>query len=406
MKWSQMRREDIRKHVFDALQRNVNFYNTEIIGIPGSHLDPKVFYADAPFLEDAPFLWALVHNPNHIGCHTVGKSESFFEGTHAIERELIELCSVDILNAEPHSCDGYVTSGGTEANLQAAWIYRNYFLEKGANTQSISILCSSDAHYSVYKAANLLGIRIHTVRVDDTTREIDEVELKSVVEGCKNKGIHHFIVYANMMTTMFGSVDDPGVYQRNLSESGVDFKIHVDGAYGGFFFPFTDEQQHLDFRNPAIDSVTLDAHKMVQAPYGTGIFLARKGWMKYTRTQEASYVEGEDTTLIGSRSGANAIAVWMILMTYGYLGWKEKVHVLTYRANQLELTLKLKNIRYFRQASSNIITMWAADIPHDIAKRFTLVPDNHHQPKWYKVVVMDHVNPEILSALASALPAI
>lgn len=406
MKWSQMRREDIRKHVFAALDRNVNFYDTEIIGIPGSHLDPKVFYADAPFLEDAPFLSALVRNPNHIGCHTVGKSESFFDGTHAIERELIELCSVDILNAQPQSCDGYVTSGGTEANIQAAWIYRNYFIEQGANAHDISILCSSDAHYSVYKAANLLGIQIHTVDVHDDTRRIEEEALKNVVSACKEKGIRHFIVYANMMTTMFGSVDDPNVFQRILTAAGVDFKIHVDGAYGGFFFPFTDEKQHLDFSNPAIDSVTLDAHKMVQAPYGTGIFLARKGWMKYTRTQQASYVEGEDTTLIGSRSGANAIAVWMILMTYGYLGWKEKVHVLTYRANQLEAALKEKKIRYFRHASSNIITMRAADIPHEVAKRFTLVPDNHHQPKWYKVVVMDHVNPEILSALASALPAI
>jgi tyrosine decarboxylase / aspartate 1-decarboxylase len=406
MKWSQMRREDIRKHVFDALAKNVNFYDTEIIGIPGSHLDPKVFYADAPFLEDAPFLSALVHNPNHIGCHTTGKSESFFDGTHAIERDLIELCSVDILNAAPNSCDGYVTSGGTEANIQAAWIYRNYFVEKGANPQSISILCSSDAHYSVYKAANLLGIQIHTVDVEDATRSIDEKALVQVVNGCKHRGINHFIVYVNMMTTMFGSVDDPTKYERVLKTAEVAFKLHADGAYGGFFFPFTDEKQNLDFSNPAIDSVTLDAHKMVQAPYGTGIFLARKGWMKYTRTQQASYVEGEDTTLIGSRSGANAIAVWMILMTYGYLGWKEKVHVLSYRANQLEAALKDKNIRYFRQPSSNIITMRADDIPREVARRFTLVPDNHHQPNWYKVVVMDHVNPEILSALASALPAV
>jgi tyrosine decarboxylase / aspartate 1-decarboxylase len=209
-----------------------------------------------------------------------------------------------------------------------------------------------------------------------------------------------------MMTTMFGSVDDPTKYERVLKTAEVAFKLHADGAYGGFFFPFTDEKQNLDFSNPAIDSVTLDAHKMVQAPYGTGIFLARKGWMKYTRTQQASYVEGEDTTLIGSRSGANAIAVWMILMTYGYLGWKEKVHVLSYRANQLEAALKDKNIRYFRQPSSNIITMRADDIPREVARRFTLVPDNHHQPNWYKVVVMDHVNPEILSALASALPAV
>jgi len=46
-------------------------------------------------------------------------------------------------------------------------------------------------------------------------------------------------------------------------------------------------------------------------------FWVRKGLIHYATTKEASYVEGEDCALIGSRSGANAIAIWMILSTYG-----------------------------------------------------------------------------------------
>ena len=57
---------------------------------------------------------------------------------------------------------------------------------------------------------------------------------------------------------------------------------------------------------------------MLQAPYGTGIFLARKGLINYVYTETASYVKGLDATLVGSRSGANAIAVWMILKSHGY----------------------------------------------------------------------------------------
>ena len=67
----------------------MDFENDLSIGIPGSHLDNKVFYSQASFLEDAPYMNTLVHNPNHIGCHTVGDSEEFFEGTHEIEREAI-----------------------------------------------------------------------------------------------------------------------------------------------------------------------------------------------------------------------------------------------------------------------------------------------------------------------------
>jgi tyrosine decarboxylase/aspartate 1-decarboxylase len=71
---------------------------------------------------------------------------------------------------------------------------------------------------------------------------------------------------------------------------------------------------------------------MAQAPYGTGIFLIRKGLIQHTNTKQASYVEGEDFTLIGSRSGANAVAVWMILVKNGYFGWQEKIYILQKRA--------------------------------------------------------------------------
>lgn len=403
MKWKQLSKEAIRTRIFEALDKNVNFQREMLIGIPGSNLDPKVFYADAPFLKDAPFLSALVLNPNHIGCHTTGSSESFFEGTHEIERELIELCATDILGAVSGECDGYVASGGTEANIQAAWIYRNFFSRQGIGIENMAMLASTDTHYSVHKAANVLGLRLITVPVDDDSRAIQADRLHAVVQAAYNEGTTHFIVFANMMTTMFGSVDDVDVYVDALEAIGATYRIHMDGAYGGFYYPFSDEAWKTGFAHPAVTSVTLDAHKMVQAPYGTGIFLVRKGYMKYATTNEASYVEGEDSTLIGSRSGANAIAVWMILMTYGYLGWKEKVHVLAYRTNQLERALKEKGVRFFRHPGSNIVTMRAAFIPQTAVDRFHLVPDNHHQPSWYKIVVMDHVTPEILAEFTNSI---
>ena len=81
-----------------------------------------------------------------------------------------------------------------------------------------------------------------------------------------------------------------------LKAAQIDYKIHVDGAYGGFYFPFAVEENSMHFGNTEVSSVTLDAHKMAQAPYGTGIFLARKGLISYANTKEASYVVGEDYT--------------------------------------------------------------------------------------------------------------
>jgi glutamate/tyrosine decarboxylase-like PLP-dependent enzyme len=145
---------------------------------------------------------------------------------------------------------------------------------------------------------------------------------------------------------------------------------------------------------------------MVQAPYGTGVFICRKGLMAYTCTDEASYVSGADFTLSGSRSGANAIAVWMILMTYGKEGWTNKIRTLAERADRFSQVLTKLGIEHYRADASNILTLKAEHISGESAQRFGLVPDDHHNPKWYKIVVMDHVTDERLKRLETELSAV
>ncbi len=402
--WRKLSREEIKSRIFQALDENVNYYEKNILGVPASHLDDKVFYQSASFLKDAPFMSTLIHNPNHIGCHTVGEGEHFFRGTQKIEKELIRICAEDILNGEANLHDGYVASGGTEANLQAIWIYRNYFTKEfGAKTDEICILCSADSHYSMDKASDVLGVDILHVAVDSDNREIDEKALAETISTSKAKGKKYYIAIANMMTTMFGSVDNVDLYSDQLDKQNCEYKIHVDGAYGGFFHPFAAKNHGLDFSNPKVTSVTLDAHKMAQAPYGTGIFIIRKGFIHYTNTKEASYVEGQDFTLIGSRSGANAVAVWMILMTNGPYGWKEKVLILLNRAQWVCDQLKELNIQFYRNLHSNILTIKSKFLNPKIAEKYGLVPDDHQDPKWYKIVIMDHVIIEKLMPLMEDL---
>jgi glutamate/tyrosine decarboxylase-like PLP-dependent enzyme len=208
-----------------------------------------------------------------------------------------------------------------------------------------------------------------------------------------------------MMTTMFGSVDNIDLYTNTLIEKGLNFKLHVDGAYGGFYYPFSNKASRLNFSNPLVSSVTLDAHKMAQAPYGTGIFLIRKGLIHYANTKQASYVEGEDCTMIGSRSGANAVAAWMILSKYGPNGWFEKIFVLQKRTDWLCEQLDELNLEYFRDPNSNIVTIRSSSISHELASKYYLVPDNHHEANWYKVVVMEHVTIEKMLPLVEELKA-
>ncbi len=403
--WVKRSDEEIKSTVFEALDKNVNYVDKNVIGVPASYLDDKVFSQDASFLSEAPFLSTLIKNPNHIGCHTIGESESFFAGTQEIERDLIGICAHDILHGkEEDEFDGYVASGGTEANMQAIWIYRNYFnTENGFNNDEISVLCSADNHYSMDKAGNVLSVRVQKVDVDDDIRTITKKFVRDAVQAQLDAGVKGFIVVANMMTTMFGSVDEPTLYSEVLEELDLPYFLHVDGAYGGFYFPFSQKEHNLDFRNVKVSSVTLDAHKMAQSPYGTGLFIIRKNLIQYANTKEASYVEGEDFTLIGSRSGANAVAVWMILSKYGPYGWMEKIFVLQKRTAWMCEHLDELGVKYFRHPSSNIITIRSEFLNNEIAKKYGLVPDNHHDPKWFKIVVMDHVTIEKLSPLVEDL---
>ncbi|MDX2360777.1 MAG: pyridoxal-dependent decarboxylase [Crocinitomicaceae bacterium] len=406
MTWIKKEQEEIKSTVFTALQKNKNFAQETLLGIPASYLDSKVFSQDDSILKDAPFLTTLVLNPNHIGCHTLESSESFFAGTHAIERDVISICSEDILKADAGSCDGYVASGGTEANIQAIWIYRNYYLEQfNAKHSEIAIICSDHSHYSMAKGANLLNIGIEKVETNGTL-EVTTEAVEAAIERAEEKGVKYFIVVVNMMTTMFGSVDDYRCYTTPMEAKKLPFKMHVDAAFGGFYYPFSNIDNELNFANEYITSVTLDAHKMAQAPYGTGLFLIRKDYMHYATTKEASYVEGEDSTLIGSRSGANAVSIWMILSKYGPNGWMEKIFILQKRTDWLCEELDKLSIDYYRNPYSNIVTLKSDKIPNELAVKYGLVPDNHHNPSWYKIVVMEHVLIEKMEPLIQELKSI
>ncbi|GGD24261.1 pyridoxal phosphate-dependent decarboxylase family protein [Flavobacterium orientale] len=393
-------------HIEKALQENVNFSKDASLGYPASKLDGKVFYDDAPFLKDAPVLMTFVANPNHIGCHTTGTSEKAFKGTQQIERETLDILAVDIFGAEKNQFDGYIASGGTEANLQALWMYRNNFMKHfGAQPTEIAILASEDTHYSIAKGANLLLIDWLSVPVGFENRKIDKEALNTMLAVAMEKGKKYFIVVCNMGTTMFGSVDNPDDYCEVLENYNVPFSIHIDAAYGGFVYPFlAKETTALSFKNPKVSSITVDAHKMLQAPYGTGIFICRKRLIENVLTQEAQYVEGMDLTLSGSRSGANAVAVWMILNTYGPNGWFEKIKILQMRTDWFCQQLDQMKIAYFREPNMNIVTIKSAFIPEETAARFDLVPQKHNdQNQWYKVVLMEHVEVDHLNQLLEEL---
>lgn len=421
MYWTAMSQEEIGKRITQALNKNQNYsdFNARVMGYPGSFLDTRIFPALTTEDEHSPiipYLQVLRENPNHIGCHTTSKSEGAFKGTQEIEVELLTLCAEQILAADPNSWDGYVASGGTEANIQAMWVFRNAWVRKGLdNTRKLNkkekrkkirglidqlhVITSIDTHYSIDKGANILNLSYSRIPVsDELDRQMNLVKLQGEIEELKSEGVKKFLVVLNMGSTHYGSVDDINQISRHLDSMGVDYEIHIDAAFGGFIYPFTNEDNRLNFKHSKVSSITLDAHKMLQAPYGTGIFLSRKGFIENVDTEAASYVPGHDQTVCGSRSGANAVSVWMILRAYGSEDGKKFCKNLVKRTDFLCNGLKELNVEYSRNKYMNLVAIRAKDIPVYVANKYHLVPDDteSNKPKWYKCVVMDHVGEEMI----------
>jgi glutamate/tyrosine decarboxylase-like PLP-dependent enzyme len=276
--------------------------------------------------------------------------------------------------------------------------------KQNAKPSEIAIIASEDTHYSIPKAANLLMLDWLKVPIDFENRSIDVFALENIVINAKESGKKYFIIVSNMGTTMFGAVDNPDDYTQVLEKHNLKYKLHIDGAYGGFVYPFSNKNCDINFENPKVSSITIDAHKMLQAPYGTGIFICRKGLIENVLTKEAEYVEGMDLTLCGSRSGSNAIAVWMILFTYGPFGWCEKIRVLQMRTEWLCEQLEQLDIPYFREPFMNIVTISAKYITKSLEEKYDLVPQKHGEGnQWYKIVIMDHVEVDHLSTFIADL---
>jgi len=131
-------------------------------------------------------------------------------------------------------------------------------------------------------------------------------------------------------TTDLGIVDNIPELSEIAVEHGLYF--HVDAAFGGFVLPFFKELGYanfdFDFKLPGVCSITVDPHKMGLAPIPAGGILFRNEAIMKSVSVEVPYLAGgntEQSTIVGTRSGSSALAVWALLTHLGREGYKAVV---------------------------------------------------------------------------------
>ena len=174
----------------------------------------------------------------------------------------------------PPEARGLFTTGGSMATFNAIVCARERHL--GAEIRPGVLYTSDQAHHSVLKAAKLAGVmpdRVRPIESDDRYRMRPD-RLADAIASDRRAGYTPFAVVSSAGTTNTGAVDPID----EIADICAREKMwhHVDGAYGAFFY-LCDAGREVLRGLPRADSITLDPHKGMFLPYGTGALLVRNG---------------------------------------------------------------------------------------------------------------------------------
>ena len=199
----------------------------------------------------------------------------------------------DLFDFPPES-QGVLTSGGSMANFSAVVTARTVCLPEDFLAGTIYV--SEHVHHSIAKSARLAGFppaALRPVATDDQLR-MDVDDLRGQVLADRSGGRRPFLVVGSAGTVNTGAVDPLAQIAELADEEGLWF--HVDGAYGGFF-QMTERGRQLFRGIERADSVTLDPHKGMFLPYGTGSLIVRRGGdLLAAHRGGASYLPAESET--------------------------------------------------------------------------------------------------------------
>jgi len=261
-----------------------------------------------------------LHHPHYVG-HQVPASlplAALFDTIGSLTNQVmaiyemgpwataVEHAVVDALGEAigfPSGCfGGLVTSGGSLANLTALLTARNACLgeswtaglaDKAAATLPTRlpvIVAHADAHYSVTRAAGILGLGTEQViRVPlDSCRRMDTGQLDSILADLRSTGTPVVAVVAAACATPVGAFDRlhdvADICQRH------QIWLHVDAAHGGGAC-MSNKYRHLLSGLERADSVVCDAHKMLFIPALCAFVFYRNAAHRFVAfQQEAPYL--------------------------------------------------------------------------------------------------------------------
>ncbi len=294
------------------------------------------------------------------------------------------------------------TSGGSLANLTAMLAARNdklpRFWSEGAFALSgqprPAIAVGEDAHYSVHRAAGILGIGDDQIVVlpCNGRRQIDIAAVQPTLQAAEDRGLKVFCLVASAGTTSIGAFDSLG--ELAAIAHARDIWLHVDGTHGASLL-VSDALRHKLEGIEDVDSLAWDAHKMMFVPaMCTLLFYKNKEKSYGAFVQEASYVFEKAPDVVTEFDSAEQnfectkrpmiMGLWVLWALYGPRLFAEKIEYLCQLTGKAHAVLEDEpEFAALHEPEANILC-------------FRYVPSNlpHHRLGDFQVAIRNRIRKE------------
>ncbi|KAJ7768513.1 pyridoxal-dependent decarboxylase [Mycena metata] len=341
--------EDVKKHMLDDISP----------GFTGSSRCPNYYAYTTGAVTDAALFadWLAATYDQNVHSHLPQETVAT-----TVEATTLSLLQQLLSLKESHFPGRIFTTGATASNLLGIALGREFVVAEAgrrnslpsptsvaklglieaclrAGVQDIQVLATLP-HSSLYKAASVLGIgRDSIVLLPLSEDEPWKFDLDALAENLSRSGVKTIISISagEVASGRFATNGTEMARIRTLADQYGAW-IHVDGAFGlqALVLPRTEEYSALNDGVAGLhlaDSITGDAHKLLNVPYDCGFFFTRHSELQPTvfGNPGAAYLSTSGTSssipsplnlgLENSRR-FRALPVYASLLAYGRIWYR------------------------------------------------------------------------------------
>ena len=269
--------------------------------------------------------------------------------TAEIEQRCIRMLA-DLFHA-PGETTGARTQGSSEAIMLGAlslkWKWRERREAAGKATDRPNLVFGGDVHVVWEKFCRYFDVEPRIIPLQPHKYTIGPEDVEPHVDE------NTIGVAAVLGTTFTGHADDivgiNDLLVRLLDEKGLDVPLHIDGASGGFVWPFLYPDSKWDFRLERVRSINASGHKY-------GLVYPGIGWLIFRETSDLAedlvftenYLGKTDATftLNFSTGSAMVLAQYYNFVRFGHEGYRYIME--TMQANAQALAQRIARHRRVR----------------------------------------------------------